>query len=113
QIRAGKMKVLATAMPARLAELPNVPTLAELGYPDIGTNAWQAMFAPAATPRPIVERIFSSVTAVLTKPEMREALARQMLTVSLSRSPQEWTEQVREETQKWAEVVRANNVTVE
>ncbi len=113
QIRAGKLKVLATAMPARLAELPNVPTLTELGYPDIGTNAWQAMFAPVATPRPVVEKIYNAVAQVLTKPEMKEALAKQMLTVSLSKSPQEWTAQVREETAKWAEVVRANNVTVE
>src|SRR5438445_11884037 len=53
-IRAGRMKALATAMPSRLAELPEVPTLAELGYAGIGTNAWQGMFAPAATPRPVV-----------------------------------------------------------
>src|SRR6267143_863424 len=45
-IRAGRMKALATAMPSRLAELPEVPTLAELGYAGIGTNAWQGMFAP-------------------------------------------------------------------
>jgi len=113
QIRAGKIKVLATAMPQRLAELPNVPTLTELGYPDMGTNAWQALFAPAATPRPIVDRIYHAVATVLNKPDMKEALAKQMLTVSLSKSPQEWTEQVREETAKWAEVVRANNVIVE
>ena len=113
QIRAGKMKVLATAMPTRLAELPNVPTLTELGYPDIGTNAWQAMFAPAATPKPIVDKIFNAVAAVLSKPDIKETLGKQMLAVSLSKSPQEWTESVREETQRWAEVVRANNVTVE
>jgi tripartite-type tricarboxylate transporter receptor subunit TctC len=52
QIKAGKMKALATTAPSRLAELPNLPTLAELGYAGIGTNAWQAIFAPAATPSP-------------------------------------------------------------
>ena len=113
QIRAGKIKVLATAMPQRLAELPGVPTLTELGYPDIGTNAWQAMFAPAATPKSIVDKIFNAVAAVLNKPEMKEALAKQMMAVSLSKSPEEWTDSVREETQRWGEVVRANSVTVE
>jgi len=113
QIRAGKIKVLATAMPTRLTELPNVPALTELGYPDIGTNAWQALFAPAATPKPIVDKVFKAVVNVLSRPDMKETLGKQMMAVSLSKSPQEWTESVREETQKWAEVVRANNVTVE
>ena len=113
QIRAGKIKVLATAMPTRVPEIPNVPTLTELGYPDIGTNAWQALFAPAATPRPIVDKLYRAVAEVLSKPDMKETLAKQMLAVSLSKSPQEWTESVREETQRWAEVVRANNVSVE
>ena len=59
------------------------------------------------------KKMLSSSLAILIKPEMKEALAKQMLSVALSRSPQEWTETVREETAKWAEVVRANNVTVE
>ncbi len=113
QVRAGKIKALATAMPTRVSEIPNVPTLTELGYPDIGTNAWQALFAPAATPKPIVAKLYHAVAAVLTKPDMKETLAKQMLAVSLSKSPEEWTESVREETQKWAEIVRANNVSVE
>ncbi len=113
QVRAGKIKALATAMPNRVPEIPNVPTLTELGYPDIGTNAWQAMFAPAATPKPIIDKLYNAVAAVLTKPDMKETLAKQMLAVSLSKSPEEWTESVREETQKWAEIVKANNVSVE
>src|SRR5258708_38628457 len=77
-IRAGKLKPLATAAPQRLAELPDVPTLAELGYPGIGTNAWQGMFAPAATPRPVVDKLYSAVPAGLLRPEMKEGLAKQM-----------------------------------
>src|SRR5215471_17908441 len=56
QIKAGKIKPIATTMPARLPELPNVPTMAEQGFPGIGTNAWQALFAPAATPKPILDK---------------------------------------------------------
>jgi len=51
----------------RLPELPNVPTLTEQGFPGIGTNAWQGMFAPAATPKPVVDKLYASVVAVLTK----------------------------------------------
>src|SRR5262249_4962474 len=86
-VKAGRIKALATAAPRRLAELPDVPTLAELGYAGIGTNAWQGMFAPAATPKPVVDKIYKAVAAVLTKPEMKESLAKQMMTVEVSKSP--------------------------
>src|SRR3954462_4620194 len=74
-VKSGRIKALATAAPRRLAGLPDVPTLTELGYAGIGTNAWQGMFAPAATPKPVVDKIYKAVAAVLTKPEMKEHLA--------------------------------------
>jgi tripartite-type tricarboxylate transporter receptor subunit TctC len=113
QIRAGKLKVLATTMPTRLSELPNVPTMAEQGFPGIGTNAWQALFAPAATPKPIVDKLYAAVVGVLSRPEMKEMLARQLMTVAPSSSPQEFTDQVRAETQAWSEFVRDNKVKIE
>jgi tripartite-type tricarboxylate transporter receptor subunit TctC len=112
-IRAGKMKVLATTAPSRLPELPEVPTLAELGYAGIGTNAWQGMFAPAATPKRVVDKIYGSVAAVLTNPEMRASLGKQMMTVELSTSPQEFTELVRRETQGWGDFLREAKIKIE
>jgi len=111
-IRAGRMKALATAMPSRLAELPEVPTLAELGYPGIGTNAWQGLFAPAATPKPVLDKLYGSIAAILSRPEMKENLARQMLTVTLA-PPQEFTEFVRKETQGWGEFLREAKIKIE
>ena len=111
-IRAGRMKALATAMPSRLAELPEVPTLAELGYAGIGTNAWQGMFAPAATPKPVLDKLYGSIAAILSRPEMKENLARQMLTVTLA-PPQEFTEFVRKETQGWGEFLREAKIKIE
>jgi len=61
--------------------------MAEQGFPGIGTNAWQGMFAPAATPKPIVDKIYQSVAAVLSNPQMKEQLSKQMLEVTLSPSP--------------------------
>jgi tripartite-type tricarboxylate transporter receptor subunit TctC len=113
QIKAGRLKALATTMPSRLADLPDVPTMAEQGFPGIGTNAWQGLFAPAATPKPIIDRLYAAVAVILSQPEMKEMLARQMMTVALSHSPQQFTEQVRAETQAWAEVVRDNKVKIE
>ena len=113
QIRAGRLKALATIMPARLPELPNVPTMAEQGFPDIGTNAWQGLFAPAATPKPIVDKLHATVVAILAQPEMKDMLAKQLMTVAVSASPQEFTGQVRAETQSWGEFVRENKIKID
>jgi len=113
QIRAGRLKAIATTMPTRLSELPNVPTMAEQGFPGIGTNAWQALFAPAGTPKPILDKLHAAVVAVLSKPEMKEALAKQMMTVALSASPEAFTEEVKNETGSWSQVVAEHKVKVE
>ena len=98
QVRAGKLKAIATTAPARLAELPDVATMAEQGYPGIGTNAWQALFAPAATPKPIIDKLYASVAKVLSQPEMKDMLAKQMMTVALSASPDDFNALVQQET---------------
>ena len=113
QIKAGRVKAIATTMPTRLAELPSVPTMAEQGFPGIGTNAWQGLFAPAATPKPILDKLHDTVVAVLSRPEMKELLARQMMTVSVSPSAEAFTEEVRSETQAWSEVVSEHKVKID
>jgi tripartite-type tricarboxylate transporter receptor subunit TctC len=113
QIKAGKIKAIATTMPTRLPELPNVPTMAEQGFPGIGTNAWQALFAPAATPKPILDKLHAAVVTVLSKPEIKEGLAKQMMTVNVSASPQAFTEEVRNETQAWSQVVAEHKVKID
>jgi len=100
-------------MPNRVPELPNVATMTEQGYPGIGTNAWQGMFAPAATPKPIVDKLHAAVARVLNDPEMKAMLAKQLMTVNTSASSQEWTEQVRAETHAWGEFIRENRIKVE
>ena len=113
QIKAGRLKALAVTTPARHPMLPNTSTLGEQGYPGVGTNAWQGMFAPAATPKAIVDKLHATVVAILTRPEMREMLANQLMIVSVSASSQEFTDQVRAETQSWGEFVRDNQVKIE
>jgi tripartite-type tricarboxylate transporter receptor subunit TctC len=113
QIRAGKMKAIATTAPTRLPELPNVPTMAELGYEGIGTNAWQGVFAPAATPKPIVDKLHSLIVKVMSTAETKERMNKGMLTVVLSKSPQAWTDQVKSETAKWADFIVENKIKFE
>lgn len=112
QIKAGRLKALATSMPQRVPELPDVPTMTEQGYPGIGTNAWQGMFAPAATPKPIVDKLHDAVVQVLNNPEMKAMLAKQLMAVNTSASSQEWTDQVRAETQSWADFIHENKIKV-
>ena len=112
-IRSGRLKALAAVPTERLPELPNVPTLAEQGYPGIGTNAWQGMFAPAATPKPIVDKLYRSVAAVLGRPDMKSDLGKKMLTVTLSGSPQDFQNLVVKETQEWGRFLRQANLKVQ
>jgi len=110
-IKSGRLKALAAVPAQRLPELPDVPTLAEQGFPGIGTNAWQGLFAPAATPRPIVDKLYASVAAVLSRE--KSGLAQKMMTAEVSPSPAEFTAQVRRETQSWADFVREAKIKVE
>src|SRR5437773_2262741 len=101
---------------AQLIEVPHnfaaAPTLAELDFAGIGTNALQGIFAPAATPKPILDKLYGSIAAILSRPEMKETLGKQMLTVTLA-PPQEFTEFVRKETQGWGDFLRKAKIKIE
>jgi tripartite-type tricarboxylate transporter receptor subunit TctC len=112
-IKSGRLKALAAVPAERLPELPNVPTLGEQGFPGIGTNAWQGMFAPAATPKPVVEKLYSAVAALLTRSEQKEGLAKQMMSVAVSRSPEDFSELVRKETQAWGDFLREAKIKID
>jgi tripartite-type tricarboxylate transporter receptor subunit TctC len=110
-IKSGRLKALAAVPAQRLPELPDVPTLAEQGYPGIGTNAWQGLFAPAATPKPIVDKLYAAVAAILARE--KGSLAQKMMTVEVSPSPAEFTAQVRRETQDWGAFVKEAKIRIE
>jgi tripartite-type tricarboxylate transporter receptor subunit TctC len=110
-IRSGRLKPLAAVPAQRLPELPNVPTLAEQGYAGIGTNAWQGLFAPAATPRPVIDKLYAAVTRALG--QEKDSLATKMLTVAVSPSPDEFNALVRRETQVWGEFLREAKIKIE
>jgi tripartite-type tricarboxylate transporter receptor subunit TctC len=112
-IKSGRLKPLAAETAQRLPELPDLPTMAEQGFPGIGTNAWQGMFAPAATPKAVIDKLYGSVAGILNKPEMKDDLAKKMLTVAVSRSPQDFTDEVRKETQSWGDFLREAKITLE
>ena len=73
-VKAGKLKILATALPRRSAILPDVPTFAELGIPAGNLPTWNALFAPVGTPREVTDKLAAAIATVLREPAVRETL---------------------------------------
>lgn len=93
QVRAGKFRALAVVNHTRLKEYPDIPTMQEVGYADVGTVAWNGLFAPAATPKLVLEALFQAINKVLKSPETIEKLRKQNFNVVPNKSladAQEW-----------------------
>lgn len=76
-VKAGKMKPVAVVSPKRLEMYPEAPTMAEVGFPDAGTLAWQTLFAPATTPKPVLEALFKASTAAVETAAVKDSFAKQ------------------------------------
>lgn len=112
-IRSGRIKPLAITTEKRRPELPNVPTTAESGFPGVGTNAWNGLFAPAGVPKPVLARIHADVVKVMESPEMKAALDKVFMSVVVNKSPQEFQQFVLQEIKDWGKIVIENNIKVE
>lgn len=112
-VQSGRIKAVAATTASRLTQLPNVPTMTEMGYPGIGTNAWNGLFAPAGVATPVLAQIHARVVALMEAPAMRDALAKSFMTVVVDKSPADFDRFVRAEVDKWAKVVRENNIKIE
>lgn len=89
QIRAGKLKPIALVNHQRLPAYPDVPTMAEAGFPGVGTIAWNGLFAPAATPKAVLETLHKAAVDAVQAPAAREALTRQNFNIVPSKSVDE------------------------
>ncbi len=111
-LRDQKLRALAVTSARRLAELPDVPTMAEAGIVGAEAEFWSGLFAPKNTPADIVSRIGLEVKAAMQDTDVRERL-RSLATQATSSSPEEFTERIRTELKTWSSVARTANVTVE
>jgi tripartite-type tricarboxylate transporter receptor subunit TctC len=102
--RAGKVRALATSGKARSSVMPEVPTLAEAGVPGYESTIWIGLMAPKGTPKAIIDKLNAEVNKVLTKPEIKEAWAKQGAT-PLVMTPSEFDTYLRGDIEKWAKVV--------
>ena len=112
-IKSGRIKPLAITTDKRHLQLPNVPTTAESGFPGVGTNAWNGLFAPAGIPKPLLKRIHADIVKVMESPEMKSSLDKVFMSVVVNRSPEEFQQFVLEEIKAWGKIVIENNIKVE
>ena len=111
-ILAGKLRAIATTGPQRWPGLPNVPTVAESGVPGYEVVSWQAIFAPAGTPKAIVDRLHTEIAKILATPDMQDRLAKLGMQ-GADMSPEQLGAFQRAEVAKWATVIKEANIKLE
>jgi len=111
-VKSGKLRILAVSSADRMPAIPDVPTVAESGVPGFQTGSWQGVLAPPNTPRPVVQKINADLIKVLGDPETREKLAAQGALVR-TQTPEQMATFIRDETARWAKVVKDAGVKIE
>lgn len=111
-VQAGKFRALAVVNHTRLADYPNVPTMKEAGFPDVGTIAWNAMFAPAGTPKPVLDALHAAVAKALASPEAQAKFKKQNYNVVPSKSVDDAQKWLTAELKQWQTITSAVKIEV-
>jgi tripartite-type tricarboxylate transporter receptor subunit TctC len=112
QVKAGKVRAIAVMAPQRSPALPDVPTTAELGQPQLLSSTWFALLAPKGTPPAVVARMNAVANEVLADPVVKKRLA-DIGATTLGGTPQQLARHLATETEKWGRLVREANITVQ
>ena len=110
-VKSGKLVALGISSLSRSKFYPGLPTIAET-YPGFETESWVALLAPAATPKPTIERLHDALAKIFTDPAMRERFEAQGCDIAAG-TPEDLGRVLREDQAKWTRIVRAKNITVE
>ncbi len=111
-VQSGTLRLLGIASATRTPVLPDAPTIAESGLPGFDTPVWFGLFAPAATPKPVIDKINRAMNAVLTAQDVKDSLAKLGFETG-GGSPDALARRVDTEIRKWAAVVREKNIHIE
>jgi len=109
-VKAGKLKALAVTAKERVALLPDVPTMPELGYPDIVMGQWNGVFGPAGLPRSVVLKLHKAVTSAMKQDQIIQRLNAVAAEAVFSQSPQEYAAYVRGEHTRWEKIIRESGL---
>ena len=112
QIKAGKLRTLAVTSARRSTSLPDVPTVAELGYQGFDVSTWYGLFMPAGTPKELVARVNAEVNRLLATPDMKAAIHAQGAEVQ-SMTPEQFSNLLKTDYVKWKGIVQASGATIE
>ena len=112
-IQAGKVRALAVAADQRLPQLPDVPTLAEVGYPQLNLTSWTGLAAPGGSPEAIVQTLYKAVRQVATSPAMVANLKERGVIAPEEMTPAQFEKMMSERLVKFGEVVRKAHITAE
>lgn len=108
----GKLRALAVAAPQRVAQLPSVPTFAELKLPDLNLTSWTGLAAPARTPEPVVARLYEAMRTVLTDPATRQAWEARGAILPDPISPGMYRQEIAERIRFFKDVVKTNRIVL-
>jgi tripartite-type tricarboxylate transporter receptor subunit TctC len=111
-VRAGKLKALGVTSPQRTPAAPDVPTIAESGLPGYEVFAWNGVFVPAGTPKPIVAQLNEEIRKAMQLPQVRDKFSAQGFAASWN-TPDQFGVFVRNEVDKWARTVKASGATLD
>ena len=111
-VQSGKFRPLALVNNTRLPEYPNVPTMKEVGYADVGTLAWNALFAPAATPKPVLDALYAIVAKAIASPDVQEKFKKQNYNIVPSKSVADAQSWLAAERKHWETVTSAVKIDV-
>ena len=113
QLKAGKVRALAVTGVRRAPQVPDIPTIAESGFPGYAVTSWQSLLAPAGTPRPIIERLYQESVRALKMPDVIERLATQGGNELVGNTPDEFAAIIRKEIAVYAKVIKEANIRLE
>ena len=108
-IQSGKLRVLAVTGKERLPSLPDVPTTAEAGYPGVNATSWFGLFAPAATPKAVIDKLAADTRAVVQSAAFKQKAQEQGATADYL-GPQQMADRVKTDLASWADVVKASKI---
>ncbi len=111
-VRAGKLKALGVTSPQRTPAAPDVPTIAESGLPGYEVFAWNGVFVPAGTPKPIVTQLNEEIRKAMQLPQVRDKFSAQGFAASWN-TPDQFGVFVRNEVDKWARTIKASGTTLD
>ena len=112
QVAAGKVRALAVASPQRLAAVPDVPTVAEAGFPELEGGPWFGLLAPAGTPRSIVDWLNDETRKAFAAPDVRERFLSQGMTLELG-TPENYSAFMAAESQRWGAIIRKTGIKMD